>query len=270
MDVLNKKIAAKLGGKLDDKPNACVMLSAVKLTFLDGKMAVIGIHCDSLHTSIYNKKRCKRVKIMFYGGGADMKRDFVFTFKGKIIGGVEVQAGDIIISSDAFLEGNQMGHNKERTDIRDLGHCGRLRGGGGGPSVLFTFYLQLPDATDVVKLLSELAQELPPATCIPATPATLRALEEVDYPESKRIIGGYSRSFGFTRVALLQRFDRTLITYDLMCRVMKPYLEAPDYRKDLLNPTATKDSKDVANLGVRACMPAVGQASQLTNTLFSH
>ena len=251
MGVMNGSIAMLLSGKLDDEPNACVMLSGIPLGFMDGFIAKVGDHCDSQYTSVYKQKQCIRVKIMYYGGGADMKRDLVLIYKGKVIGGVTVEASDIVVSSDAFVEGNQLGHDKERTEIGNLYHSSRLRGGG-GPSVLFTFYLELPIGTDVHKLLSEFAPLLPPATCIPATPATLRAVAEVDYPESKRIVGGYSRRHGVSRLERLQHFDRELVTYELVCSVMRPYLDAPDYRKDLLCATAPVDARNLASLVVRA------------------
>ena len=166
MVTMNEKLAKALDLTLDPKPTACAMLSGALSKLLGGKIAKVTDHKDSLNVST-NKdgKPCKRVKIMYYGGGADMERDLVFIFMGKVIGGVTVEAGDIVISSDAFLDSNPWG----------LLHSSRLRGGG-GPSGLLTFYADLPDDTEVVELLSQL--ELPTAECVYATDTTLRVLEK--------------------------------------------------------------------------------------------
>ena len=240
MQAMAMVIAGALNMTLDAKPNACAMLSAIPAKLLGGKLTKVTDHVDSLAEAVINGKVCKRVKIMMFGGGEDMKRDLVLIHMGLVIGGVAVEASDVVISSDAFLQRNGLGPGN-----KDLLHSSRLRGG--GPSALLTSYAYLPNDTPVAELLNAL--ELPPAMCIPATAATLRVLLKTDYPHSRHILGPYSRRFiygGRVVVGEIEGFTEAFVR-----NVMKPFLAAVDFDKELIGGAWRRGSPKKARWVVR-------------------
>ena len=239
-------LAAATGCMLDSYRNVCIMLSGPfkHLVRVVGS-AKVSDHTDhDAYRSGVDRGIYAQQKILIFSGSDAMGRHLVLVTGGRVIGGLIVQAGDVVVSGPAFRTGNGMG-----IDGADIKHGSRLENSSITTiSGLTTAYLFVEEGKDIAELLARV--QLPPAAAtVFATAATLHALAATP---CVRLEGTYTRLANDLRLLVIPDG----LTYELIREVMDPFLLAVEYDKRLIHlGTGSGDLlANQADLSVRAVL----------------